>query len=401
MNRVLTGAAVLGLFSAAVLPAVASPAPLQLTIDKTLGKVAGWSIAYSESLGGCLAAATYGDDTTIWFGFNGSRGTTYLAFTNPKWRSVGIGGQYQLRLATNVGNRWQGMFTGFEYGDAPGVFQTGLKDRFIADLSNAGLVSLELSGRRIASLSLVGSTEAFEAVLACQKDSSIAKAKAGGTTAENKGGVGPSTAKSSHGTGFYVSARGHVMTNQHVIDGCKDVTVSHIGAPPVKARLVASDAMNDLAVLSTDTVPSVVPPLAMRARVGETVYAYGFPLSGILATTGNFTIGNVTATAGLNDDTRHIQISAPVQPGNSGGPLVDQFGNVVGIIVGKLNVLKMASITSDLAQNVNFAIKTTTALNFLETNSIDVPINARTTDPMDGGAIAERAKAFTVRVSCQ
>lgn len=138
----------------------------------------------------------------------------------------------------------------------------------------------------------------------------------------------------------------------------------------------------------------------MRARVGESVYAFGFPLNGLLATTGNFTIGNVTATAGLGDDTRHIQVSVPIQPGNSGGPLVDQYGNVVGVIVSKLNALKMASLTSDLAQNVNFAIKTTVALNFLEANGILAPLNTRSSDPMTADTIAERAKAFTVRVNC-
>jgi serine protease Do len=153
-------------------------------------------------------------------------------------------------------------------------------------------------------------------------------------------------------------------------------------------------------VLSTGETPPAVPPLTMRAKVGEAVYAYGYPLNGLLATAGNFTLGNVTATAGLGDDSRQIQISAPVQPGNSGGPLVDQYGNVVGVIVSKLNALKMASLTSDLAQNVNFAIKSTIALNFLDANGISAPIDARTTDPMDGEAIAEKAKAFTVRINC-
>ena len=139
----------------------------------------------------------------------------------------------------------------------------------------------------------------------------------------------------------------------------------------------------------------------MRARIGESVYAYGYPMNGLLATSGNFTIGNVTATAGLGDDTGHIQISAPVQPGNSGGPLLDRFGNVVGVIQSKLNALKVASVTSDLPQNVNFAIKATVVLNFLDANGISPPLDARTTDAMDGEAIAERAKAFTVRINCR
>ena len=380
-------------------PAAASPAPPNLTVDKTFGKVSGWSIGYSDSLGGCLAAATYGDGTTMWFGIGGARGSSYLAFTNPKWRSIEVGGQYNLRLLATGHGKWQGTFTGFDRGDTKGLFQSGLKERFVADLSNAGAIGVIFEGRQIATLSLVGSTEAFDAVLGCQKEAMTASAKSDGPAPASK--AGETGGKTSQGTGFYVSEKGHVMTNHHVIDGCTDITVTHIGAPPIRARLVASDSTNDLAVLSTDVPTKVAPPMTMRARVGEAVFAYGFPLNGILATSGNFTIGNVTATAGMGDDTSRIQISVPVQPGNSGGPLVDQYGNVVGIIVSKLNALKLASVTSDLAQNVNFAIKTTIALNFLEANGIEGSIAARSSEPMDGGTIAEKAKAFTVRVNCR
>jgi serine protease Do len=85
----------------------------------------------------------------------------------------------------------------------------------------------------------------------------------------------------------------------------------------------------------------------------------------LLATSGNFTLGNVTAVAGLGDDTRILQISAPVQPGNSGGPLLDYSGNVVGVIEGKLNAITVFTLTNDLAQNVNFAIKANVVTNFL------------------------------------
>ncbi|MGU3539133.1 S1C family serine protease [Methylobacterium sp. A54F] len=394
----IAGAAMLAAASMVAAPSHASPAPPNLTVDRTFGKVAGWSIGYSESVGGCLAAATYGDGTTMWFGIGGTRGTSYVAFTNPKWRSIEVGGQYDLQMSTTGQGKWRGTFTGFERGDARGLFQSGLRERFVADLSNAGAIGIVFGGRQIATLSLVGSTEAFDAVLGCQKEATAASARTAGPaiTRDEAGGAG----KGSQGTGFYVSQRGHVMTNHHVIEGCGAITVSHVGAPPIRARLVASDAANDLAVLSTDASPPAVPPLAIRARVGEAVFAYGFPLNGILATSGNFTMGNVTATAGLADDTSRIQVSVPVQPGNSGGPLVDQYGNVVGVIVSKLNALRLASVTSDLAQNVNFAIKTTTALNFLEANGIDAVVAGRGSEPMDAATIAEKAKTFTVRVNC-
>ena len=375
-----------------IAPAVASPAPPRLTVDKTFGKVAGWSIGYSESLVGCLAAASYGDNTTIWFGFNGARGSSYLALTNPKWRSIEVGGQYELRLIAGR-EKWQGLFTGFERGDAKGLYQAGLKERFVADLSNAGSIAVIFEGRQIAVLSLVGSTEAFEAVVGCQKNATTPATK------ESPGAAAPRKLEAgmvSTGTGFFVSERGHILTNNHVVEGCSDYMVRQPGRAVVKARYVAGDATNDLAVLTTDTPQANVPPLSVRARLGENVYVYGYPQSDVLASTGNFTIGNVTATAGSGDDTRKIQISAPVHQGNSGGPALDQYGNVIGVIQSK----QVAFASGDIPQNVNFAIKSMIALNFLEANGVEPPITVRTTDPMDGAAIAEKARSFTVQIAC-
>lgn len=379
--------------SAAALPAAASPAPLRLTVDKTFGKVAGWSIGYSEGLGGCLAAASYGDGTTLWFGIGGTRGSSYLALTNPKWRSLEVGGQYELHFLAGR-EKWHGTFTGFERDEGRGLFQSGLKERFVAGLSRAGSITVRFQGKQIAVLSLVGSTEAFDAVLGCQKDVVTAAAKeTPGPDASRKPDAGPVSA----GTGFYVSERGHLLTNHHVVASCTDISVRQPGQSPLRARLVASDAANDLAVLATDFPQKAVPPLSIRARLGESVYVYGYPQSSILASTGNFTIGNVTAMAGSGDDTRKIQISAPVQQGNSGGPALDQYGNVIGVVQSK----QVAFASGDVPQNVNFAIKSTIALNFLEANGVEAPITVRSADPLDGAALAEKARDFTVQVVCR
>jgi serine protease Do len=376
----------------AALPAAASPAPPRLTVDKTFGKVAGWSIGFSQGLGGCLAAASYGDGTTLWFGIGGARGSSYLALTNPKWRSLEVGGQYDLQLLAGR-EKWHGTFTGFERDEAKGLFQSGLKERFVADLSRAGSIAVRFQGKQIAVLSLVGSTEAFDAVLGCQKDVATAAAKETPGPDARKAEAGPASA----GTGFYVSERGHLLTNHHVVESCTDISVRQPGQSPLRARLMASDAANDLAVLATDFPQKTVPPLSIRARLGESVYVYGYPQSSILASTGNFTIGNVTAMAGSGDDSRKIQISAPVQQGNSGGPALDQYGNVIGVVQSK----QVAFASGDVPQNVNFAIKSTIALNFLEANGVEAPINVRTVDPLDGAALAEKARDFTVQVVCR
>jgi serine protease Do len=134
--------------------------------------------------------------------------------------------------------------------------------------------------------------------------------------------------------------------------------------------------------------------------LGEGVAVFGYPLSGLLSSGGNFTLGNVTALAGLRDDTRILQISAPVQPGNSGGPLLDDSGAVVGIIVAKLNAMMLAIATDDLAQNVNFAIKANVAESFSDAQGIPVQVSTPGGLPLPPADLADKAKAITVRVKC-
>jgi S1-C subfamily serine protease len=219
-------------------------------------------------------------------------------------------------------------------------------------------------------------------------------------TAPNPAPAPKGDTAASSGTGFYVSVSGHVLTNYHVIDGCQTASIFRSGFSPIGARIVAADTKNDLALLKSDSSIKPIPPLRTGARVGETVYAYGFPLTGLLSSSGNFTVGTVTSVAGLGDDSRIMQVSTPVQPGNSGGPLLDKFGNVVGIIVSKLNAIILAQVTQDMAQNVNFAIKASIAENFLEVNNISTSA-ALMREPLEATEIADRAREFTVRISCQ
>jgi len=201
------------------------------------------------------------------------------------------------------------------------------------------------------------------------------------------------------GTGFIVSSSSHILTNAHVVENCLKIEVNRAGEASVLARLVAADKLNDLALLKVNMSAVPLPRFRTAPRIGEAVNVFGFPLAGILATSGNFTAGNVTATSGLLDDTRMLQISAPLQSGNSGGPLLDQSGYVIGIIVSKLNVMKMFKHTGDLAQNVNFAIKSSAALSFLETNNV-VAQMASEPSPKSSADVADMAKTFTVYIQC-
>ena len=206
----------------------------------------------------------------------------------------------------------------------------------------------------------------------------------------------PNSAATS-GTAFFVSSDGRMLTNAHVVQKCQQIRVA--GA---SARLLARDGVNDLALLASDLHPAQWANWRQTAKQGEEIVAYGFPLAGVLSSGGNVVTGNVTALAGIGDDSRFLQISAPVQPGNSGGPLFDRNGNVVGVVVAKLDAMSIASATGDIPQNVNFAIKASAAVAFLDAQRVPRSEEAVSdlAVPLSTPAIAARAQSLTMRVIC-
>ncbi|HYM30752.1 MAG TPA: trypsin-like peptidase domain-containing protein [Candidatus Cybelea sp.] len=208
----------------------------------------------------------------------------------------------------------------------------------------------------------------------------------------------------SSGSGFFVTKSGYIITNAHVTDECKQIVARRPGDADSAATLVASDKRNDLALLKIDAKPARV--AAFRedrgVRQGDNVIAYGFPLlsTGIVATDGNLTTGTVSALAGMGNDTRFLQITAPVQAGNSGGPLVDASGNVIGIVTAKANALMIAAATGDVPQNINFAIKSSVMRDFLDANGVAY-VTAKSAADLKTADIGERTRQFTVIVECR
>jgi S1-C subfamily serine protease len=186
------------------------------------------------------------------------------------------------------------------------------------------------------------------------------------------------------GTGFVVSANGHVVTNQHVIDGCVgDIQGSLTGEAAVMLRVVSSDETNDLALLQAPGTFKDIAVIKDKAvRSGDSVVAIGYPYHGLLTSDFTVTTGIVSSLSGILNDTRFLQISAAVQPGNSGGPLLASSGEVVGVVAAKLNALKFVKATGNIPENINFAIKTGALRDFLDN-------------------IARNARAFTLLVSCK
>ena len=209
----------------------------------------------------------------------------------------------------------------------------------------------------------------------------------------------PERSKSGSASGFFVTSEGLLLTNAHVISGCHAVTATDENRRKYPARVIARDERNDLALLSTNRKSEQIARFRPAVRQGESVFAFGFPLAGVLATSGNFTVGHVTAVAGLRDDTRMLQISAPIQPGNSGGPLFDDKGNVVGVVVAKFDAIAAAKITHDVAQNINFAVKADIAQIFVASHDAKVRLEASSlTLPAD--KVAEVARGISAFIEC-
>ena len=203
------------------------------------------------------------------------------------------------------------------------------------------------------------------------------------------------------GSGFRVSAGGHILTNAHVVRGCREVRVPP--ATHARSRRVSVAARDDRADLALLEGPAGASFAAFRQgrgiRPAANVVVAGFPLRGVLASGVNVSTGTVAALAGPRNDRRLIQITAPVQPGNSGGPVLDSAGNIVGVVVSKLNALKVARATGDIPQNVNFAVSAGTARAFLDAEGV-----AYATAPSDTARppedVAAAARKFTVLVEC-
>lgn len=194
---------------------------------------------------------------------------------------------------------------------------------------------------------------------------------------------------------------GSVLTNAHVVKDCSEIAVSSKAGAFSTASVVAVDTANDLALLRTTEHPEKVAALRAMPRLGKSVKSFGYPLADLLSSSGNFSLGNISALSGLGDDSRYLQISTPVQPGNSGGPLLDQHGNLIGIVSSKLNALKMMIRNDgDIPQNVNFAIKASVAETFLQSNSVKF-VAGDAVQAMEAPDLAELAKSLSVFVVCR
>ena len=192
----------------------------------------------------------------------------------------------------------------------------------------------------------------------------------------------------SSGTGFYVSNKGHIISNHHVVDGCDTVNLTYKGKE-VSADILAVDKMNDLAILKADITPAKIYPVATEdASLLEDIIVAGYPLGKKVSAAIKTSKGSVTALAGLGDNYSEFQTDAALNKGNRGGPIMNQKGNVVGVAVADYG--KKAGVES-----FNFGIKSSTLKTFANANGLKfLPPNNRDLSNKDLGQLITEATIY-------
>ncbi|MGY4499928.1 S1-C subfamily serine protease [Bradyrhizobium sp. GM24.11] len=354
----------------------------------------------------CAATTPYANGVILVVSQNAA-GTWSLAFASPNYRfnkgenaaiDVIFDGQEQARLFATAYQ--SNMLTAIMPANVVRTFQkaslmvaTAGRAVLNFDLTSTGPVIAALANC-VAKVKADGLNKAGDFTKSAAKPAAVAD-KQGATPASKP-------AKPKSGTGFVVSANGHIVTNHHVIDGCSDLKGNLTGEAAMVLRVVSSDANNDLALLqapSTATFKEFARIRNRSIRSGDSVVAIGFPFHGLLTSDFTVTTGIVSSLSGMRNDSRFLQISAPVQPGNSGGPLFDTTGQIVGVVTGKLDGLRVAVATGSIPENINFAIKTGALRDFLD-NSVVPYQTAEPKGELKTTDIAGNARAYTMLISC-
>lgn len=193
----------------------------------------------------------------------------------------------------------------------------------------------------------------------------------------------------SSGTGFAITSNGLIATNHHVVDGAKTIKVRGINndfSRTYSAQLVLTDKNNDLAIIRIDdysfsslgTIPYTIN--SNTSNVGEDIFVLGYPLRATMGDEVKLTNGIVSSKTGFQGDVTSYQISAPVQPGNSGGPLFNSKGQLIGII----NAKHIG------AENASYAVKSSYLTNLIDL--LDYPPTLQTVSSVNGKALTEQVQ---------
>ena len=359
--------------------------------DVPYSKIGGWSVAYLEvgNLSGCRATAQFPDQTIFQMVQiqSGTDKAWIIFISNPRWNAwIGKRKEFRLWLVTDWPTTKPWAYTFSTSGDSKTLSTTDASVEFMNSVADASKVEIkDDNGALLTTVDMKDSAAAIRAIVTCVREHPPGRAQS------------PEAETTISGTGFFV-APNRVVTNNHVVDGCtKAIQVRYPEQTPYTATISSQDVTNDLALLHTNMDNLSIAAFRFWPRVGEQVTSYGFPYSGVLSRSGNFTLGHVTSLTGVRDDTRFLQMSTPIQPGNSGGALLDMSGRVVGVVVAQLN-----AIAKSVPQNVNFAIQTPIVVNFLLVKGVTPEWGTSSADAQRAASeVADIAKKFTVQVYCQ
>lgn len=209
----------------------------------------------------------------------------------------------------------------------------------------------------------------------------------------------PSENTMSVGTGFFVTDDGYLVTCEHVVRGATSFRVKVPGRS-VTAKLIKKDRSLDVALLKVNATCRGLPVSSdPRLKLGDGVFTIGFPNPELQGVQPKLTRGEISSMAGIRDNPRYFQISVPVQPGNSGGALVDESGNVVGVVTARLDDLATYEASGSFPQNVNYAVKGNLVRTFLNSvpelsGKLKAPRTAK--DREAASAAAERAAVLVI-----
>ena len=175
------------------------------------------------------------------------------------------------------------------------------------------------------------------------------------------------------GTGFAVSSKGHVVTNHHVIDGCQSIKI-HFKGKVIPTTVINFDPGNDVALLKGDFTPSHILPLSNdKTELLQDIFVAGYPFGNKISTSVKVTKGIISSLTGIGNNFSNFQIDAALQPGNSGGPILNNKGNVIGVAVAKLDRKYIEKNFGVLPENTNFGIKTSVVKSMLNSSDISLP----------------------------
>jgi serine protease Do len=348
------------------------------------GKIGGWSVVYREvgNLSGCLATAQFPDQTIFQMAQiqSGTDKHWAIFISNPRWNAwIGKRKELPLQLVTDWPTTKPWPYTFSTSGDSKILSTTDASVEFMNSVADASKVEIkDDNGALLASVDMKGSAAAIRAIVNCVNE-------------HPPRAQPPEPETTLSGTGFFVS-QNRVVTNNHVVGGCtKAIQVRYPDGRSYTATISGQDATNDLALLHTEMPNLSVASFRFQPLLGEAVATYGFPYSQFLSP--NFTSGDIAALSGPKGDTRLLQTSTPIQPGNSGGPLLDMAGRVVGVIVAQFSALPN--------QNVNFAIQPSIVITFLSAKGVTPNLDESTGAQRPPSEVADMAKKFTVQIYCQ